>query len=167
MKRIVDFGFRVIDGALVTMLAVMVVMVFANVVLRYGFGTGITIYEEVSRFLFVWLTFLGAVSVMRQRGHLGFDVIYMALPKLGRRICHIVSSLLMLLAVAVFLWGAWQQTVLNENNVAPVSGLLIAWVYGSAVVSGVGLGALILADLISALLFHVPDESFVSEANEP
>ncbi|MEO5883317.1 MAG: TRAP transporter small permease subunit, partial [Caldimonas sp.] len=43
------------------MLATMVVLVFGNVVLRYGFNSGITASEELSRFLFVWLTFMGAV----------------------------------------------------------------------------------------------------------
>lgn len=167
MQRVVDLGFRAIETLLVVMLAIMVVMVFANVVLRYGFGSGITVYEEVSRFLFVWVTFLGAVSVMRERGHLGFDVIFKMLPGLGRRICHVLSDLLMLGCALVFLWGAWQQTVINTNNVAPVSGIPISWVYASAVVSGLGLAALIVADLIGALFFHTPDESFVGEANEP
>jgi TRAP-type C4-dicarboxylate transport system permease small subunit len=167
MRRLIDAGFRAIDMLLVMMLGIMVVMVFANVVLRYGFGSGITIYEEVSRFLFVWVTFLGAVSVMNQRGHLGFDVIFMALPSLGRRICHVLSDGLMLLCALVFLWGAWQQTAINVNNVAPVSGIPIAFVYGSAVVSGIGLSLLIFADLVGALFFHTPDESFVHEAKEP
>ena len=167
MRQIVDGGFRLIDGLLVAMLGIMVVMVFANVVLRYGFGSGITVYEEVSRFLFLWVTFLGAVSVMRHRGHLGFDVIFLMLPRLGQRICHVVSDVLMLGSALVFLWGAWQQTMLNTNNIAPVSAIPISWVYGSAVVSGIGLSALLVADLIGAVFFHVPDESFVAEAREP
>jgi TRAP-type C4-dicarboxylate transport system permease small subunit len=167
LHKIVDAGFRVIDTLLVLMLGIMVVMVFANVVLRYGFGSGITVYEEVSRFLFLWVTFLGAVSVMRQRGHLGFDVVFMMLPRLGRRVCHVVSDILMLGSSLVFLWGAWRQTILNSNNFAPVSGIPISWVYGSAVASAIGLSALLVADLIGAVFFHAPDESFVAEAKEP
>ena len=59
---IVDKGFRALEAVLVVVLAAMVVMVFANVVLRYGFGSGITVSEEISRFLFVWLIFLGSVQ---------------------------------------------------------------------------------------------------------
>ena len=36
-------------------LVAMVIMVFGNVVLRYGFNKGITVSEEVSRWLFVWM----------------------------------------------------------------------------------------------------------------
>ena len=167
MQRIVDIGFRVIDTILVVLLAIMVVMVFANVVLRYGFGSGITVYEEVSRFLFLWVTFLGAVTVMRQRGHLGFDVFYVMLPRIGRRICHVASDLLMIASTLVFLWGAWRQTLLNSNNFAPVSSIPISWVYGSAVVCGIGLTGLLATDLVRAVFFHVEDESFVAEAKEP
>ena len=48
---------------MVLLLAAMVVMVFGNVVLRYLFDTGIDVSEELSRYFFVWLTFIGAVVV--------------------------------------------------------------------------------------------------------
>jgi TRAP-type C4-dicarboxylate transport system permease small subunit len=58
---------------MVVCLALMVVMVFGNVVLRYGFNSGITVSEELSRWLFVWMTFLGAVVAVRNHAHLGTD----------------------------------------------------------------------------------------------
>jgi hypothetical protein len=42
-------------------------LVFGNVVLPYAFNSGITVIEELSRRLFVWLTFVGAVAAMRDR----------------------------------------------------------------------------------------------------
>src|SRR3712207_9149289 len=74
----------------------MVVMVFANVVLRYGFGSGITMSEEISRFLFVWLIFLGSVPVMRQHGHLGVEMLVGKLSPAGRRLCRGISDMLVL-----------------------------------------------------------------------
>ena len=56
----------------------MVVLVFGNVVLRYGFNSGITVSEELSRWLFVWLTFLGAIVALREHGHLGTDMLVVA-----------------------------------------------------------------------------------------
>jgi TRAP-type C4-dicarboxylate transport system permease small subunit len=66
LKRLLDNGSRLLEGAIAVMLAVMVVLVFGNVVLRYGFGSGITVSEELSRWLFVWLTFLGALVALRR-----------------------------------------------------------------------------------------------------
>ncbi len=62
----------------------MVLMVFGNVVLRYVFNSGITVSEELSRFFFVWLTFIGAVVAMREGTHLGMDTVVARLPRGGR-----------------------------------------------------------------------------------
>ena len=56
-------------------LAIMVVLVFGNVVLRYAFNSGIAVSEEVSRWLFVWLCFMGAVAALKEGGHLGTDML--------------------------------------------------------------------------------------------
>ena len=60
MERILDFYCRILKATIAACLAVMVVLVFGNVVLRYVFNSGITMSEELSRWLMVWLTFLGA-----------------------------------------------------------------------------------------------------------
>jgi TRAP-type C4-dicarboxylate transport system permease small subunit len=60
VQKIVDGYFLLLKSIIVLCLALMVILVFGNVVLRYALNTGITISEEVSRFLFVWLTFVAA-----------------------------------------------------------------------------------------------------------
>lgn len=164
--RLTDQVLRGLEALLALALAAMVVMVFGNVVLRYAFDSGITISEELSRFLFVWITFAGAVVVMRQGGHLGFDLLVRALPRAGQQGCRILSDLLMLVCCAVFLSGAWSQTLLNLSNAAPVSGLPLGWAYAAAVVSAAGLFALIAADLVAALRGQEPPEP-PSEIQDP
>jgi TRAP-type C4-dicarboxylate transport system permease small subunit len=154
--RVGALATRVAEALLAAALAAMVMMVFGNVVLRYVFDSGITVSEEISRFLFVWLTFLGAVVVMGQGGHLGFDLVARALPRAGRRACRILSGLLMLLCCGVFLSGAWSQAALNMGNAAPVSGVPLGWAYAAAVVAGLGLALIVLADLVAALLGRDP-----------
>ena len=73
MERILDLYCAFLKGVIALCLAVMVVLVFGNVVLRYGFNSGITISEELSRWLLVWLTFLGAIVAVREHTHLGVD----------------------------------------------------------------------------------------------
>ena len=75
---------KVLEAVIAVCLAVMVVMVFGNVVLRYGFNSGITVSEELSRWLFVWLTFLGAVVALREHAHLGTDMLVSRLPPAGQ-----------------------------------------------------------------------------------
>src|SRR6266702_7218851 len=105
MERILDLYCALLKGVIAFCLAVMVVLVFGNVVLRYGFNSGIAISEELSRWLLVWLTFLGAIVALRQHAHLGVDTLVRALPPRGRFVCFVVSYLLMLYADSLLILG--------------------------------------------------------------
>ena len=68
-----DRVFKAIEAVLAALLLGMVLMVFGNVLLRYAFNSGIQVSEEMSRFFFIWLTFIGAIVAMRDGTHLGMD----------------------------------------------------------------------------------------------
>jgi TRAP-type C4-dicarboxylate transport system permease small subunit len=103
VEKIVNGYFNLLKFLIVLSLAAMVVLVFGNVVLRYAFNTGVTVSEELSRWFFVWLTFLGAIIAMREHGHLGMDSLVVRLPVIGKKICLVTSLLLMLYATWLFL----------------------------------------------------------------
>ena len=56
---------RLLDRTIALLPGLMVVLVFGNVVLRYLANSGITVSEELSRWLFVWMTFLGAIVALK------------------------------------------------------------------------------------------------------
>ena len=120
MQRIIDGYFTCLKLAIVACLAIMVILVFGNVVLRYAFNMGITVSEELSRFLFVWLTFLGAIVAFREHGHLGVDMVVSRLPAVGKKACLVVSQVLMLFVTWLFLQGSWEQTLINLDVKSPV-----------------------------------------------
>jgi len=130
MRRLERSFFKALEGLLVALLAAMVVMVFGNVVMRWTINDGILISEEMSRFCFVWLTFVGAVVVARENAHLGVDALIRVLGPRGRLVCLVLSDLLVLLCCALFFWGTWKQAPLNATNVAPVSGMNMLLVFG-------------------------------------
>lgn len=147
MTRIVEGYFTLLKVIIASCLVLMVVLVFGNVFLRYAFNMGITTSEEVSRLLFVWLAFLGAIVALREQGHLGVDVVVRALPLLGKRICLVVGHLLMLYATWLFLEGSWQQTMINLGVASPAAGFSMGLLYGVGVVFGVSAGLILLHDL--------------------
>jgi TRAP-type C4-dicarboxylate transport system permease small subunit len=161
MVKVVDGYFSLLRLLIVLCLAAMCVLVFTNVVLRYAFNTGITVSEELSRWLFVWLTFLGAIIAMREHGHLGMDSLVARLPTIGKKICLVVSQLLMLYATWLLLSGSWTQTMINREVTAPASGLSTAWVYGVGVVFGVSVIPILLWDLYRVLSGQLRDEELV------
>jgi TRAP-type C4-dicarboxylate transport system permease small subunit len=148
VARIIDLYCRLLKFVIAVCLAVMVVLVFGNVVLRYGFNSGITVSEELSRWLLVWLTFLGAIVALRDHGHLGVDTLVRALPALGKRICFIVSYLLMLYADWLLLAGSWKQMLITASDRAPATNLSVGFFfYGAGVVFGVSAGVILAYDL--------------------
>ena len=114
---------RALEIVIVACLAVMAVLVFGNVVLRYAFDSGIAVSEELSRLLFVWLIFLGAILASVQRAHIGFDALVERLPLAGRKFLVLLTGGLMLWACGMFLVGGWKQTEINLGNSYPVLGI--------------------------------------------
>jgi TRAP-type transport system small permease protein len=130
MKSLIDKFFKLLEFLVVLCLFSMVVMVFGNVVMRYGFNSGLSISDEMSRYAFIWLTYLGAMIAMRENGHLGVDTLIKKLPLKGKQICVFLSESLMLFCNGLFLWGTYQMHHLQVTNVSPVTGLSMIWVYG-------------------------------------
>src|SRR5512132_2892171 len=122
MQKISDLFFRLLGFLVVACMVAMVIMVFGNVVLRYGFNSGITVSEEMSRYCFIWLTYIGAMIAMRERGHLGVDTMVKHLPVMGKKVCLFISEALMLFCNGLFILGTWKMHELQVTNVSPVVG---------------------------------------------
>lgn len=147
MARVTDGFFRVLELLMVACLAAMVVMIFGNVVLRYAFDSGIAVSEELSRYLFVWLTFVGAVVVARENAHMGVETLVARLGTRGRGACMGLTDALVLMCCVLFFWGTWKQAPLNWTNVAPITGMSMFWVYGIGFFTSVGIGVIAAARL--------------------
>jgi len=162
MARILDLYCSLLKLAIALCLALMVVLVFGNVVLRYGFNSGITVSEELSRWLLVWLTFLGAIVAVREHSHLGVDTFVRMLGPAGKRVCFIVNYCLMLFADWLLLSGSWRQTLINWDDRAPATGLSIAIFYFVGVVFGVSAGAMLLYDLFRVVSGQASEADMVA-----
>ena len=150
-----------LEMAIVASLAIMAILVFGNVVLRYVFDSGIAISEELARLLFVWLIFLGAILASAQHAHIGFDSLVKSLPNVGKKILIVATGALMLLACVIFIVGGWQQTVINLDNSYPVLGISYAWLYAVAIVFGVGMMVTIAYNIWSALVEEHTDSELI------
>jgi TRAP-type transport system small permease protein len=152
---------RLLEGLLVVLLALMVVLVFGNVVARYAFNSGITVSEELSRWLFVWLTFLGAIVGLRERAHLGSDMLVSRLGPRGKRVCLVLGQVLMLYATWLLLKGSWEQVQINLEVEAPVTGASVGYFYAAGVVFAVSTGLILVLDLARSLSGRLRDEDLV------
>jgi TRAP-type C4-dicarboxylate transport system permease small subunit len=151
LSRAIDALCRVLECAIALLLALMVVLVFGNVVLRYGFNTGITVSEELSRWAFVWLTFLGAIVALKEHAHLGSDMLVSRLPAAGKKACLVISQALMLYITWLLFKGALTQAQINWEVQAPVTGAPVALLYGAGLVFAVSAAVLLAREMARAL----------------
>jgi len=161
LNTLIDRYCRFINLLIALALAVMVVLVFGNVVLRYAFNSGIAVSEELSRWLFVWITFLGAVSAIKENAHLGTDMLVSRLPVAGKKVCMVLGQVLMLYITWLFFQGSWQQTVINWDVEAPVTGASTAIFYASGVVFSVCAAGLIVLQLLRVLTGQLSEAELV------
>jgi TRAP-type transport system small permease protein len=162
IDKLLDYYCAALTKIMAVLLAIMVVMVFTNVVLRYAFNSGISVTEELSRWLFVWMTFAGAIVAVREHGHLGTDFLVGKLPVIGKKVCLIVGYLLMLYMCWLMLQGSWAQMVINMKTAAPATGWSQGWFYGTGVVFAISAGVMLLLDFYKLISGKVRDEDLIN-----
>ena len=161
MQKVIDSFFKALEFLIVVCMVAMVVMVFGNVVLRYGFNSGIDVSDEMSRYCFIWLTYVGAMVAMREGGHLGVDTLIKHLPLLGKKTCLFLSESLMLFCNALFVLGTWKMHELQVTNVSVVVGISMIWIYGVGYVVGSVMGLMNLNILYRLLTGQLREDELV------
>ena len=152
VQRIFTSVNKLLNVIMVVCLATMVVLVFGNVVLRYVFHTGITWAEEMSRFMFVWLVFLGAIGALKDNNHLGVDLLVKILPANLKKGAYILSNLIMLYTLWLVLNGSLKMTNHTINSIAPATGLPYAIMNGSGIIMSICMAIILLHNIYQALV---------------
>jgi TRAP-type transport system small permease protein len=166
MQRAIDIFYKILELVLILLLAGMALMVFLNVVLRYGFNSGLNVSDEMSRYFFVWLTFIGAVVAFRENAHVGVETMVALFGRRGRIICMILSNMVVIGVCAIFFWGTWKQAPINASMTAPVTELSMIWVYGIGFFTGAGVVLIALERLFRLLTGRITEEEISAFAGE-
>jgi gluconokinase len=141
---------RIAHTVMAICLAVMAVSVFVNVVLRYGFGSGIAASEELSRLLFVWMVFIGATLAYPLGEHMAFTGLVAGLQKKPVALAWVtlLIRLLVLLACGLVAWGAWQQVIVGLDSHSVVLHYPTALLPLPAFLCAVAIGVMVVVELI-------------------
>lgn len=158
MNKLINHYCKLIGYLIAALMAVMVALVFGNVFMRYALNSGFTLSEELSRWLFVWMTFLGAVVALRENGHLGTDMLVGRLGPMGKKICMGVSLVLMLFCCWLIFKGSYDQMMINLDSTSAVMEVSMGWFYASGVVFAVLSAPILLGDLWRLLSGQIDDD---------
>jgi TRAP-type transport system small permease protein len=136
---------------LIAILALMTVVVFLQVIYRYVLTQPLHWSEELARYLFVWLSVLGAAHGLQQRGHFGFDALFRMLPKRAKAYVNILIYALMGVVIFVMLVEGITLVEKTLPQESPAMGICMGWAYASLPVGG----ALMAIHLVVILLKDV------------
>jgi TRAP-type C4-dicarboxylate transport system permease small subunit len=116
-------------GLLIALVSVMTLVVFLQVVYRYALQQPLYWSEEVARYLFVWISIVGAALGLQKRGHFGLDLFHRMLPERGRRFLEFVIYLLMGAVVLVILVQGILLVEKTRLQDSPAMGISMGWAY--------------------------------------
>ena len=102
-----SFGDAIEETLIATILGIMTLITFANVVTRYLFNFNILWGLEVTVFLFAWLVILGASYALKKTAHLGVDAVLNAVSPPTRRVLGLMAGAAVLLFSMMMFKGAW------------------------------------------------------------
>ena len=141
---------RITNTMMAGCLGVMAVSVFVNVVLRYGFGSGVAASEELSRLLFVWMVFIGATAAYPAGEHMAFTSLVGMLKNkpLPMALMTALIRVAVILGCALVGWGAWQQVVVGLGSKSVVLGYPTALLPLPALLCTAAIGVMACIELI-------------------
>ena len=148
---------------MIVILAAMAMMVFANVALRFLTDESILWVEEVSRYLMIWLTFLGAGVVLRYGGHIGIDTLQDSFPRQAPAI-RVLIFVLLLGFFGFMVWIGTRYAMLTWGQTTPVMQIPVGVVY---LAMPVGFGLLIVHLLLMARPYIAKREFVVDAEFDP
>lgn len=156
MSKFFDKLFKGIDYFTGILTGLMVIFVFLNVVLRILFNSGLTWSEELSRYLFVFVTYIGAISAMRTNGHMIVDMLISKVNPKMQMLLYAVSQGLIAVLMCILVHGSFKMVMQNTASRTAALGISYALLYSAGIITGVSIAIIAVKNIVHAVTH--PDE---------
>lgn len=130
-------GYNFLELFLFGLLLLMVFFTIFAVFTRYVLNQSLDWTEELARFLYIWITFLGALVVLAKNKHIAIETLLDALPKKVSSLLRKINVVLMISFTLSMIIGGWQVSKMAMFQVAPGTGIRLGYVYAVIPLSGV------------------------------
>ncbi len=139
------------DLFVMTVIAIMGLDLGLQVFARYALNHPLTWSEELARYLFVWMTFIGASYGVRHNIHISMEAFYNLLPRPARRVLDLLTRLVAAAAFLALIPSGW-EFVLDQNDIASSGmGIPMSWIFISVPVGCALVGARLIAQIAGIL----------------
>jgi TRAP-type C4-dicarboxylate transport system permease small subunit len=130
------------EWIIAALMAGCVIVVFMQVVFRYVLQNSLIWSEELSRYLFSWMVFIGGGLAFGDDSHIVIDFAVSFLPPGARKAANLAGRAVSLAFLAVACWYGFQMVLLTRGTLSPAAGLPLNLVFYAAMPAGTLLGAL-------------------------
>jgi len=127
--RIVSELLRLAKASIVLISVLMVVVTLAQVIFRYVIGAPLAWSEEMARYCFVWIVFLGGAVGLARGIHLGVDIFVNLLPERFRIALEALVSALIAGFAATVVYASLPVINMNMLQRSPALGVQMSWIY--------------------------------------
>lgn len=107
MKKIFQWFNKLEEAILCLLIVAMTLLVFVEVVLRFGFNYGWIWAQELTLYIGAWFVLFGASYGIKAGAHIGVDAFVKLLPTLYQRIVGLIGVILCAVYCGLFLYGGW------------------------------------------------------------
>lgn len=141
---------------LVALLGTMSVVIGFQVIMRYAFQASLSWSEELARYLFIWMIYIGISYGVKLDRHIKVDAFLMLLPVAWRHYVKIGANLLFLGFSAMIIYQAFgvRGMIAELGQESPAIGIPLQWVY-TAVPAGF---SLVIVRLVQSLIRQIRRE---------
>ena len=155
LKKLYQILLRILEVIAMITIGLMVIVVFYSVISRFVLNSSIAWAEEVSRFLMMWMTFVGAVVAFEEDKHMRFDSLVNVFPEKLRAVVLIAGYALIFVLLVNLTRGGLTYALNSWNWTSPATHTHYGYVY---MVAPVCLGIMALQSVLKIIL--VARESF-------
>lgn len=166
MNKLLDKVFRGIDIFTGILTGAMVLFVFLNVVLRMVFNSGLTWSEELARYLFVSVTYIGAISAMRANAHMTVDMVISKVKPPLQMLFYLVSQGLIATLMLILVHGSYKMVLQNTAARTAALGIPYALLYSLGILTGVAICVLAIANIFYAVTHPAEIAKIVTVSTE-
>lgn len=139
----------------------MIGLVFYNAFLRYVFSSSYPPSEEWARFLFIYITFFGAIEAFYRKKHIAVDMVVDMLSGTPRKVVDICGILLAMGAMSLLLYGGVQYVLQTLDTYSVATSVNMSLINGTLPIMALAALAMQARDLIR--LIRTPSSAFVKE----
>ena len=129
MKQIFKGLDRILSLISAALMAALILIVLYSVFSRYILNASIAWAEEMSRFIFVSVVCIGAVTAYFREEHLGLDILIKLLPESVHKYVDVVKYVLILFITAFMTWGGWRLMMESFDSVSPALRIRVGYIY--------------------------------------